>query len=65
MSVLTSKARKALPDSAFVFPKDRRYPIHDAKHARNAMARVAAYGTPTEKKAVAQKVHKRFPQIGR
>lgn len=38
MSKLTSDERKALPDSAFALP-GRRYPIPDAAHARNAIAR--------------------------
>ena len=38
MSKLTPAERKALPDSAFALP-GRRYPIHDATHARNAIAR--------------------------
>jgi len=37
---LTTEERNALPDSAFALPKERRYPIHDAAHAKNAMARL-------------------------
>ena len=38
MAKLTTKARKALPDSAFAGP-DRSYPVNDRSHASNAKAR--------------------------
>jgi hypothetical protein len=55
MAVLTSAGRDALPDSAFAYiepggnkvggkttPSSKRhYPIHDAAHVRNALARIA------------------------
>lgn len=37
--VLTSKSRKALPDSSFCGP-NRSFPAHDAAHVRNALARL-------------------------
>ena len=40
MAELTSKQRDQLPSSAFVFPGERRYPIHDRAHGTNALARV-------------------------
>ena len=40
MSSLTAADRKALPDSAFALP-GRRYPIPDASHARDALARAS------------------------
>jgi uncharacterized protein len=55
MAVLTSGGRHALPDSAFAYiepghdsekvdgrtpDKYRHYPVHDAAHARNALARI-------------------------
>lgn len=40
MAKLTSKARNALPASAFAGP-NRSYPVEDAAHARNAKARSA------------------------
>ena len=60
---LTSAERKALPATAFVFPKTRQYPIHDIAHARNALARVSANGTPSEKKKVVAAVYKKFPSL--
>jgi hypothetical protein len=60
---LTTEARNALPDSAFVFPGERAYPIHDRKHARNALARVEQHGTPDEKAKVRAAVASRYPGI--
>ena len=39
---LTYKQRKALPTKVFAWPEKRKYPIHDAAHARNAMVRLNA-----------------------
>jgi hypothetical protein len=39
MSNLTEKKRDELPDSAFAFPKQRKEPLTDAGHVRNAAAR--------------------------
>lgn len=61
---LTSKARGNLPKSSFVFPEKRKYSIHDETHARNALARVAQFGSPSEQKAVRAAVHSNFPGIG-
>lgn len=60
MAKLSTKARDALPSSAFVFPKDRRYPIHNASHARNALARAA--GKPEEAQ-VRSAVKAKYPGI--
>ena len=60
---LSYKEKKALPESAFVFPSERKYPIHDEAHARNALARVAQFGTPEEKSKVRAAVKKRYPNI--
>ena len=57
---LTGKARKALPSSTFVFPGQRKYPIQDLSHARNALARSS--GKP-EEGAVKAAVYKRYPQL--
>lgn len=64
MAKLTTARRNALPDSEFAGP-DRSYPIEDANHARNALARVSQHGTPTEKKEVRAAVHRKFPGIGK
>lgn len=44
-------------------PEERKYPIPDASHARNALARVAQNGTPTEKRRVRAAVRRKFPSI--
>jgi len=60
---LTYKKRKELPDSAFVYPKERKYPIYDKSHAQNALARVEQHGTPAEKAKVKREVKKRYPNM--
>lgn len=64
MAKLTSRERNSLPGSSFALP-GRRYPIHNIGHARDALARVAANGTPEEKAKVRAAVHRRFPSIGK
>lgn len=59
---LTSKARNKLSGGAFVFPEDRRYPIHDESHARNALARASG---KAEEGKVRAAVHARYPGIGK
>lgn len=59
---LTSKTRKNLSEGAFVFPKERRYPIHDESHARNALARASG---KAEEGRVRAAVHARYPNIGK
>ncbi|TMF87822.1 MAG: hypothetical protein E6I08_08980 [Chloroflexi bacterium] len=39
MPELDAKKREKLPDSAFAFPKERKMPLNDASHVRNAAAR--------------------------
>ena len=39
MATLDSKDRDELGDSKFAFPKQRKEPLEDAKHVRNALAR--------------------------
>ena len=63
MAKLTTKARKALPKSSFVFPDKRAYPIEDQSHARNALARVSQFGSPEEKARVRGSVKHRYPGI--
>lgn len=36
---LDTKERNALPDSSFAFPRQRKEPLTDAGHVRNALAR--------------------------
>jgi len=39
MARLSTKTEDKLPDSAFAFPKERKEPLTDASHVRNAAAR--------------------------
>lgn len=64
MSKLTSKERNSLPSSDFAIPSKREYPIEDKSHARNALSRVSANGTPSEKKEVRAAVHSKYADIG-
>lgn len=63
MAKLTAQQRKRLPNSIFALP-GRRYPVNDAVHARNALARVSQFGTPAEKSAVRRRVRLKFKGIG-
>jgi hypothetical protein len=57
---LTTVKRKRLPTSDFVEKNVRKYPIPDAAHARDALARSS--GKP-EHAAVVAAVKRKFPQI--
>ncbi len=68
---LSAKSRNALPASDFALPgrgagKEGKgsgsYPIPDASHARNALAR-SANKSPAVREAVRRKVHAKFPGI--
>ena len=61
---LTAKSRKNIPTGEFALPKERKYPIHDRVHARNALARVAQHGTSAQQAEVRSKVHAKYPDIG-
>lgn len=63
MAKLSYEERKKLPKKSFAEKKERKYPIEDKAHARNALARVAQHGSPREKALVRAKVHKKFPTI--
>lgn len=65
--------RNKLPSSDFALPGRGEgpkgkgagsYPIPDASHARNALARVSQHGSPEEQAEVRRKVHEKFPGIG-
>jgi hypothetical protein len=71
---LTAKARQSMPKSDFALPGKGEgpkgagagsYPIPDASHARNALARVSQHGSPEQKAKVRAKVHAKFPNIGK
>ena len=72
MADLSARARQRLPRSSFALPGKGEgkkgagagsYPIPDAAHARNALARVAQQGSSAEKKTVRAAVARKFPGI--
>lgn len=73
--VLSTRTRKRLPKKDFALPQYAKtpagkaeggsYPIPDASHARNALARVSQHGTAGEKAQVRTKVHAKYPNIGK
>ncbi len=65
MATLTAAQRDKLPKTAFAIPETRDYPIHDEEHARAALSRVAANGSPREMARVRAAVHKRYPEMGK
>ena len=70
MARLSYKERKNMSKREFAVPSTRKggkggYPIPDASHARNALARVSQFGSSAQKAEVRAKVHAKFPNIGR
>jgi len=64
MAKLTYQQRKKLPGSVFAVDHEKRkYPLTDLAHARNALARVSAHGTPAEKAAVRRAVYAKYPSL--
>lgn len=64
MAKLTAAARRAIPKSSFAVPgkapKSGSYPIPDASHARDALARSSGKAVASKVRA---KVHSKFPGI--
>lgn len=69
---LSSKQRQRMPSSQFALPGKGEgpggkgagaYPIDTAARARNALARVAQHGTPSEQATVKRKVAAKYPNI--
>lgn len=62
MAKLTTSGRDKIAGKNFAGP-DRSYPIEDKSHARNALSRVAANGSPAVKAEVRAKVAEKYPNI--
>jgi hypothetical protein len=60
---LTYRQRKRLRSTSFALPEERRYPIDTLARGRNALARVSAFGTESEKRKVRRAVRKRYPSL--
>ena len=63
MVTLSSKARSGLDSSKFALPAQRKYPIEDKAHARNALARASQHASPELQAKIKAKVKRRFPNI--
>lgn len=66
MADLKSKQRDKLPDASFAFPKERKLPISDAAHVRNAAARFNQVEgvTAAEKKAAKGRIQRAAKKTG-
>jgi hypothetical protein len=62
MAKLTTATRNKIPPEDFAGP-DKTYPINDASHGRNALARVEQHGTPALKKRVTAAVKRKYPSM--
>jgi hypothetical protein len=62
MAKLNAAQRNALPANDFAGP-GRSYPIEDASHARNALARASQNASPALQSKIKSKVARRFPGI--
>ena len=63
MGTLTAKQRKAIPSSDYGLPDQRKYPMPDKAHARNAIARAeqqyeAGHLTLAQRLKIDAKAHK-------
>lgn len=61
--VLTEAKRNKIPTKEFAVPGERKYPIENIAHARNALARVAQFGSPAEQAQVRKAVAARYPSL--
>lgn len=60
---MRARTRRALPRSAFVYPRQRKYPINTKKRARAALsygARKDTFGNPATIRAA---VYRRYPSL--
>ncbi len=62
MAKLTSGQRNALPSKSFAMPAQRKFPIENKAHARDALSRAAAKGGSAQAKVDAA-VKRKFPSI--
>jgi hypothetical protein len=61
MAKLKAAKRKRLSKKSFALKGQRKYPIHDRKHAANALARVSQHGSSSQKKRVRAAVCRKYP----
>lgn len=63
MAKLKASTRSKMKSTSFALPGKKAYPINDLNHARAALSRVAANGTPAQKKQVRAAVTKKYPSL--
>ncbi len=64
MAKLTTKKRKSLKSSTFGIPGERKYPMPDKSHARNAKARASQeYNKGSLSKAQKEKIDRKADRI--
>lgn len=63
MAKVSASQRKSLPDSAFAYPKQRMYLIHDKNHARLALAMAARKDSFGDVATVRRAVARKFPDL--
>jgi len=61
--LLTARGRGQVKEKNFALPEQKKYPIHDLAHARNALTRVSQYGTPGQQATVRAAVYKKYPAL--
>lgn len=61
--VLDANARAHIAPKNFAEPSKHKYPIENEAHARNALARVAQFGSDHEKEVVRRQVHAHYPHL--
>ncbi|MGI8564689.1 MAG: DUF6582 domain-containing protein [Candidatus Dormibacter sp.] len=66
MGELSDKKKQRLPDSDFAFPKERKEPLTDAGHVRNASARFNQVKgvSESERKQAKQRIEKAAKKHG-
>jgi hypothetical protein len=66
MTKLTAKARNAMPAGEYAFPKERKEPLENAAHVRNAIARFKQVKdvTDTERKIAWKRILKAAKKFG-
>jgi hypothetical protein len=62
MAKLTAASRKKIPTKSFAIPGERKYPIENPSHARDALARASGKSVQGEVDAA---VHRKYPNMGK
>jgi len=60
---LSAQQRDALPSRAFAVPSERKYPIHDERHAQLALVFVAAPSNKAYRYRVMSRVFAKYPDL--